>query len=161
MALDLSLAIQSRVALLATTARPNPTVFIEGGFRNNKPYVALLAALLGGSKVFLSDLAEATAFGAAITAKCAVEHCRPAEVAPTFTIATTPVAARPIEWAPRLRGGVSGARGRGGKKTLTRCRELSVPLDGAPQSLSRVDEHSVAEEPARPLNVGQAVADVA
>ncbi len=96
-ALDLGLAIQSQVALKATNAAANPTIFIEGGFRNNLPYVKLLAALLPESKVYLSDLSEATAFGAAITAKCAVEGVAPRDVASAFTIATTPVEAPPIE----------------------------------------------------------------
>ncbi len=91
LALDLSLAIQSRAALLATTSRPDPTVYVEGGFRSNTPYVKLLASLLSDSQVFLSDLAEATAFGAGILATCAVEGCEPAAVASRFTIDRTPV----------------------------------------------------------------------
>ncbi len=96
-ALDLGLAIQSRVALKGTNSAAHPTIFVEGGFRNNVPYVKLLAALFPGSKVFLSDLSEATAFGAAITAKCAVEQCAPDAVAGAFSIATTPVVAPAIE----------------------------------------------------------------
>ncbi len=95
MALDLSLAIQSHVAVTATTSNTHPDVFIEGGFRNNKPYMAILSALFAGSRVYLSDLAEATAFGAAILNKCAVEGCEPAEVAGAFSIETTEVA--PVE----------------------------------------------------------------
>jgi sugar (pentulose or hexulose) kinase len=98
LALDLSLAIQSRPALLATTAREDPTVFVEGGFRHNVPYTRLLAALLGTStNVYLSGLAEATSFGAAILGVCAVEGCEPAALASRFTIDTTPVAAARVE----------------------------------------------------------------
>lgn len=97
MALDLSLAIQSRPALLATAAHPEPTIFVEGGFRNNEPYVRLLASLLRGCRVCLSDLAEATAFGGALTAACAVEGAQPADLADRFTIETTPVEPVAIE----------------------------------------------------------------
>ncbi|HAK95546.1 MAG TPA: hypothetical protein DCM87_11200 [Planctomycetes bacterium] len=96
-ALDLGLAIQSRTALKATNAAANPTIFIEGGFRNNVPYVKLLAALMPESRIFLSDMAEATAFGAAITAKCAVEGIAPRDAAAAFAIATTPVRAPSVE----------------------------------------------------------------
>ena len=96
-ALDLGLAIQSRAALKATNAAPNPAVFIEGGFRNNGPYVKLLAALMPAGSICLSDMEEATAFGAAITAKCAVEGITPRDAAAAFTIATTPLQAPEIE----------------------------------------------------------------
>ncbi len=93
LALDLSLAVQSRVALLATSAGSSPTIFIEGGFRNNAPYCSLLAALMPESEVYLSNLAEATAFGAAILGVCAVEGVEPAAVAGRFAIETQPVPA--------------------------------------------------------------------
>lgn len=96
-AIDLSLAIQSKTAICATTARQDPAVFIEGGFRNNKPYMAVLSSLFPDSQVFLSDFEEATAFGAAITAKCAVEECAPADVADAFVIDTTPLSGQVMD----------------------------------------------------------------
>jgi sugar (pentulose or hexulose) kinase len=48
-------------------------VFTEGGFRKNTDYNALLAAALPSNSVYLTDIAEATAFGAAMTALVALE----------------------------------------------------------------------------------------
>jgi sugar (pentulose or hexulose) kinase len=47
-------------------------VFTEGGFRKNEAYNVLLSSALKGNPAFLTDIAEASAFGAAMTAKMAL-----------------------------------------------------------------------------------------
>lgn len=66
---NLSLAIQTRIALLRVGLTPGTEVFIEGGFRRNSNYGALLGALLPENPLYLTSLEEATSFGAALTAK--------------------------------------------------------------------------------------------
>ncbi|TVR44030.1 MAG: hypothetical protein EA402_08005 [Planctomycetota bacterium] len=66
--LNASLAIQTTVALARTDMQAQSTVFVEGGFRNNSTYVALLAALLPEASVVLTDLSQATAAGTALLA---------------------------------------------------------------------------------------------
>ena len=87
-ALNLSLAIQTRVALTRAGLRPGAAVFTEGGFRNNEAYLALLTALLPGNPSYVTSLDEATAFGAAITAKVAYERIAPSAVTGLYDIET-------------------------------------------------------------------------
>ena len=66
---NLSLAIQTRIALLRVDLTPGTEVFIEGGFRQNHNYGALLGALLPDNPLFLTELEEATSYGAALCGK--------------------------------------------------------------------------------------------
>ncbi len=66
---NLSLAIQTRVALQRVDLAPGTEVFIEGGFRQNQNYGALLGALLPENPLFLTELEEATSYGAALCGK--------------------------------------------------------------------------------------------
>ncbi len=66
---NLSLAIQTRIALQRVGLAPGTEVFIEGGFRLNKNYGALLGALLPENPLYLTALEEATSFGAALCGK--------------------------------------------------------------------------------------------
>ena len=77
--LNISLALQTKVALDRAGMHPGMPIFVEGGFRNNKPYCKLLTALYPDSKLFLTNLEEASAFGAAICAKAALEDRHPAD----------------------------------------------------------------------------------
>jgi sugar (pentulose or hexulose) kinase len=70
--LDASLVIQTVVALGRAGLGPGTEVFTEGGFRRNADYNALLAAALPRNRMYLTDIAEATAFGAAMTAAAAL-----------------------------------------------------------------------------------------
>jgi sugar (pentulose or hexulose) kinase len=72
--LNISLAIQTLVALERTGLAPGAQVFTEGGFRKNGDYNAVLAAALPGNSVYLTDIAEATALGAAMTALAALDR---------------------------------------------------------------------------------------
>lgn len=69
---DLSVAIQTVVALKRVGLTEGTDVFIEGGFRNNETYLALLTALLPNNPVSLTSIEEATSFGAALCGKAAL-----------------------------------------------------------------------------------------
>ena len=71
---NLSLAIQTRIALRRVGLVPGMKVFIEGGFRQNKNYLALLGALLPDNPIYVTVLEEATSFGSALCAKSLVEE---------------------------------------------------------------------------------------
>ncbi|TVQ23478.1 MAG: carbohydrate kinase [Spirochaetaceae bacterium] len=71
--LNLSLAVQTLVALRRVGLRAGTTVYTEGGFRNNADYNALLAALVPDSRFLLSGMPEATSFGAALIGRAALE----------------------------------------------------------------------------------------
>jgi len=71
--INLSVAIQTRVALHRVGASASSTIYVEGGFRNNEAYLKLLTALLPESPLALTSIDEATSFGAALCAKAMVE----------------------------------------------------------------------------------------
>ncbi len=85
-ALNLSLALQTgeMLRLLGTAARE--TVFVEGGFSKNTLYCELLAALHPTGTVALSEIKEATSFGAALVAWTLAEGLRPEALKADFTI---------------------------------------------------------------------------
>ncbi len=70
--LTLSLVIQTEVSLQRLGLMPGASVFTEGGFRINAAYNRVLASILPDNPCFLTDLAEASAFGAAMTARMAL-----------------------------------------------------------------------------------------
>ncbi|NJN24600.1 MAG: carbohydrate kinase [Cyclobacteriaceae bacterium] len=72
--LNLSLAIQTKVSFDRAGITPGMNVFTEGGFAKNDSYNALLTAFYPDSQFFLTDLKQASAFGAAITGKAAYEQ---------------------------------------------------------------------------------------
>jgi hypothetical protein len=90
-AVELSVAIQTRLALVRTGLRPGVPVVTEGGFRNNEPYLATLSALIRDSPLVLTSLEEATSFGAAITAKVAYEQSDPLALRDLVRIETATV----------------------------------------------------------------------
>jgi hypothetical protein len=70
--LRISLVMQSLTAFERIGLLPGLEVFTEGGFRKNEAYNILLSSALKDNSVFLTDIAEASAFGAAMTAKMAL-----------------------------------------------------------------------------------------
>lgn len=90
-ALNISLAIQTKIALERAGAADGTIIFVEGGFRKNPDYNALLTALFPKSKVYLTNLSEATAFGAALLAKAALDDTDPRELGSLFEIETKEV----------------------------------------------------------------------
>lgn len=83
--LNLSLALQTLVALERSGLGERTEVFTEGGFRKNQGYNALIATALG-QRVFLTDIAEATSLGAAMTALSALEDRTPDSLGGLFEI---------------------------------------------------------------------------
>jgi sugar (pentulose or hexulose) kinase len=84
--LRVSLVMQTLTALERTSLEKGASVFTEGGFRKNEAYNALLSSALPDNRVFLTDIAEASAFGAAMTAKMALTGQGLADLAKDFTI---------------------------------------------------------------------------
>lgn len=72
--LNLSLAIQTRVAFDRADITHGMQVFTEGGFSRNDSYNTLLTSFYPDSKFYLTDLKEASAFGAALCGKAAKEN---------------------------------------------------------------------------------------
>lgn len=72
--LNLSLAIQTKVSFDRADMTKGLNVFTEGGFIKNDSYNTLMTSFYPNSAFFLTDLKEASAFGAAITAKAAYEQ---------------------------------------------------------------------------------------
>lgn len=70
--LRISLVMQTLTALERAGLQKDQEVYTEGGFRKNEAYNALLSAALPDNRLALTDIAEATAFGAAMTAKMAL-----------------------------------------------------------------------------------------
>lgn len=97
MRINVSLALQSRVALERTGMGPETTVFIEGGFRQNETYRHVLADLFPHTTVACTNLEQATATGAAVLAQALAEQGHPRDFADRLTIDESPVT------PPRLR----------------------------------------------------------
>ena len=70
--LRISLVMQSLVALERTGLQAGTEIFTEGGFRKNEAYNRLLSAAFRNNRVYLTGIAEASALGAALTAKMAL-----------------------------------------------------------------------------------------
>jgi sugar (pentulose or hexulose) kinase len=94
--LNVSLALQTSIALSMAGFVDGGDIFTEGGFRKNDTYNALMAALYPTSHVALTQLAEATAFGAALLAKAALLKGSPMDTRGAFEIQTTAVVAEPL-----------------------------------------------------------------
>ncbi|MFP4561942.1 MAG: FGGY-family carbohydrate kinase [Spirochaetia bacterium] len=95
--LNLSLAIQTKVALERVGIEGGTPVYIEGGFQNNPDYGTLLTALYPESKVYHSSLKEATAFGAALLGKAALDGVEPEDLSGLYEIEKIPVIALRLE----------------------------------------------------------------
>ena len=89
--LNISLAIQSKVTLDRVGTADSSHIFTEGGFRKNETYNKLLASFYPEQKVCLTELDEATAFGAALIAKAALDKADPMNLADYFSIKTNVV----------------------------------------------------------------------
>ncbi|HWP68967.1 MAG TPA: carbohydrate kinase, partial [Rectinemataceae bacterium] len=87
--LNLSLALQTMVALDRAGLADGQKIFTEGGFRNNAEYNAILASALPRNPVFLTDMHEASSFGAALTGLAALEGKSPSALSALFSIGQT------------------------------------------------------------------------
>jgi sugar (pentulose or hexulose) kinase len=93
--LNASLVIQTLVALERAGLVPGAEVFTEGGFRKNRDYNGLLAAALPANPVKLTDIAEATSLGAAMTGIAALEGCTPDALEGRFEVSYKDVGPMP------------------------------------------------------------------
>lgn len=89
--LNLSIALQSRVALQRVGLERGMALFTEGGFRHNFDYNALLAAFFPESQVAVTNIEEATSMGAALTALAARDQRDLMSYRDLFAIETFPV----------------------------------------------------------------------
>lgn len=95
--LGLSLLVQTKVAMERAGFQPGMSLFIEGGFRKNEAYGSLLSSLFPTSAISHTSMEEATAFGAAILGKIAVDKIDPPEVGSFFDIDLSPVPKEKLE----------------------------------------------------------------
>lgn len=95
--LNLSVAIQTKVALDRAEVKAGTSIYTEGGFRKNDGYNRLLSAFYPESKVALTSMAEATAFGAALLGKAALNQVTPLELKKDFSIEFQEVPATRLE----------------------------------------------------------------
>ena len=86
--INLSLAIQTKVALERVSLKAGSAIYVEGGFRKNPDYNKLLTAFQPESDVYLTDIQEATAFGAALLGKSAYEKTELTSLGHLFEIET-------------------------------------------------------------------------
>lgn len=93
MRLNVSLALQTKIALERTGIGPHTPVFIEGGFRQNETYRHVLAALMPERTVACTELAQAAASGAALLALALADGRDPQAYADICQIAKAPVTA--------------------------------------------------------------------
>lgn len=75
--LNISIVLQTEVALHRTGIQHHADILTEGGFRNNGDHNRLLASAFPENSVYLTDLQEATSFGAAMTALVALKGIDP------------------------------------------------------------------------------------
>ncbi|MDR0525330.1 MAG: carbohydrate kinase [Spirochaetaceae bacterium] len=84
--LRLSIVLQSLTSFERIGCAPGAEIFTEGGFRKDPAYNALLAGALPANRLFLTDIAEATALGAAMTAKMALTGMKLGDLSKDFDI---------------------------------------------------------------------------
>jgi hypothetical protein len=82
--LRISLVMQTLTALERAGIKKGSEVYTEGGFRKDESYGRLLASALPDNRVFLTDIAEASALGAAMTATMALSGKSLADLAGDF-----------------------------------------------------------------------------
>jgi len=84
--LRISLVMQTLTALERAGIENGCEVYTEGGFRKDKAYNLLMASALPNNRVFLTGINEASALGAAMTAKMAISGKTLADLAGDFEI---------------------------------------------------------------------------
>ena len=85
-ALYISLVMQTLTAFERVGIDKGYELYVEGGFRKDECYCSLLASALPDNRVFLTDITEASALGAAMTAKMALSGKSLAELSGDFEV---------------------------------------------------------------------------
>ncbi len=104
--LNISLAVQSSIALSMAGYDGSGSIFTEGGFRRNQTYNAVLSAMYPRSRVATTKLDEATAFGAALLARAALDKTTPMESGELFDIEIVDVATADLPGIDRYAAGM-------------------------------------------------------
>jgi len=94
--LSVGLALQTKAALDRVGAVNGTPLFVEGGFRKNEVYTAVLSQLYPDSNLSLTNMEEATAFGTALVGKAALDGVDPKELSHLFRIDKKQVSARKL-----------------------------------------------------------------
>jgi sugar (pentulose or hexulose) kinase len=89
--LNLSLAIQTKISLDRVDMKNGLPIYTEGGFAKNEAYNIILGCFYPKSDIFLTNLKEATAFGAALVGKAAIEQNHPTAYKDLLQIEKIPV----------------------------------------------------------------------
>jgi len=89
--LNLSLAIQTKVSLDRVDMQNGLPIYTEGGFARNEAYNILVGAFYPESEIAITNLKEATSFGAALMGKAAVENTHPEKFRDLLDIEKIPV----------------------------------------------------------------------
>ncbi len=84
--LRVSLVMQTLSALSRSGLSDGQELYTEGGFRKNEAYNVLLSSALPRNRVFLSDIKEASALGAAMTAKMALTGKELGDLSDDFSV---------------------------------------------------------------------------
>ncbi len=95
--LNLSLLMQTSVALDRVSAQAGTPIYIEGGFRKNDVYKRLIASLYPDSPVYTTSIKEASSYGAAIAGKAAYDDVELEDLADLVRIDMNPVEAVGLE----------------------------------------------------------------
>ena len=95
--LNLSLAIQTKVSFDRADMTAGLQVFTEGGFSKNDSYNTLMTSFYPRSDFYLTNLKEASAFGAAMTGKAAYEKLEIEALKPLISIEKKPVSPNNLE----------------------------------------------------------------
>jgi sugar (pentulose or hexulose) kinase len=84
--LRISLVMQTLTALEGAGLSAGESIYTEGGFRHNEAYNAILSAALPEHPAYTTDIPEATALGAAMTAKMALTGLELKDLADDFEV---------------------------------------------------------------------------
>lgn len=101
--LNCGLAVQTGEQLGGVGLEDGMPIYVEGGFRKNLDYHALLAAFFPSSSIVLTDMKEATAFGSALLGLAALRGCGLKALRDDFAIVGEPAQVAPLERAERYR----------------------------------------------------------
>ncbi|MGF1635482.1 MAG: FGGY-family carbohydrate kinase [Cyclobacteriaceae bacterium] len=102
--LNLSLAIQTFISFERAGMVDGMPVFTEGGFSKNDTYNALLTAFYERSSFFVTNLSEATAFGAAMCARSGLDGHSPMDLSKHIQLKKKGRSEGEIRRLKRLRG---------------------------------------------------------
>jgi L-fuculokinase len=94
--LNAALAIQTYEQLRRVGVTDGMPIYVEGGFRRNDVYCTLLSSLYPRSKIFRTNLTEATALGAALLGLAALRGRGLKAISGDFKIDSVPIQAEPL-----------------------------------------------------------------